>query len=466
MGLDPKIFKAYDIRGIYPTDIDEAKAAQIAKAIYKFFQEKLKKEEVTVALGWDMRTSSPSIVESVRKALLDAGAHVVNLGLVSTPTFYFAVSHFSYETGITITASHNPKEYNGMKYVINTPQGLLKIGKPTGMEDVKKMALEGVDLPQKEGTQEDAPELTTLEVDNALKLLENPQLARFKIVADPANAMGIAYLNALEKKVPVDLIKMNFELDGTFPIHQPDPMQPKNLEDAQKKVIETGADLGLVPDGDGDRLFILDEKGQVVSPSVITSMIAKELFKEFPNSKVVVDVKYIYNAKKNIEAMGGEVLPSKTGHAFITELMTKTGALMAGEASAHYYYRATGNAESQVITIIALLKILTEEKKPLSEVAKEFQKSFESGEINFEVSNAQEVMDQIKEKYSDGEFSDLDGVIISYPEWKMSLRTSNTEPLLRFNLEAWTKETMEAKRDEVIALIKSVAKEETQTNSH
>lgn len=466
MVLDPKIFKAYDIRGIYPTELDEEKGAQIAKAIYKFFQQKLNKDQIIVALGWDMRTSSPSMVESVRKALLEAGAHVVNLGLVSTPTFYFAVSHFGYETGITVTASHNPKEYTGMKYVINTPKGLLKIGKPTGMEEVKEMALAGVDLPKKDGTQEDKADLTADEVENALKLFEHPRLKTFKIVADPANAMGIPYLNALADKLTIELVRMNFELDGTFPVHQPDPMQPKNLVDAQKKVIEEHADLGLVPDGDGDRLFILDEKGQVVSPSVITSMIAKELFKEFPKSKVVVDAKYTFTVKKNVESWGGEVLASKTGHAFITELMTNTGALMAGEASAHYYYRTTGNAESQVITIIAILKILSEENRPLSEVAAEFKKSSESGEINFKVTNAQEIMDTIKNKYSDGEISDLDGVLISYPDWKMSLRTSNTEPLLRFNLEAWTDDVMQQKRDEVIAVIKSVAKEDTTSEGH
>ncbi|MBI5044341.1 MAG: phosphomannomutase/phosphoglucomutase [Candidatus Levybacteria bacterium] len=466
MDIDPKIFKAYDIRGIYPTDLDEAKGAQIAKAIYTFFQKKLNKDQITVALGWDMRVSSPSMVESVRKALLEAGAHVVNLGLVSTPTFYFAVSHFGYETGITVTASHNPKEYTGMKFVINTPKGLLKIGKPTGMEDVRDLALQGVNPPKKEGTEEDQSDITQAEVQNALNLLGNPTLKQFKIVADPANAMGIPYLNALASKLPIDLVKMNFDLDGTFPVHQPDPMQPKNLVYAQKKLQEVNADLGLVPDGDGDRLFILDEKGDVVSPSVITSMIAKELFKEFPKSKVVVDAKYSLTVKKNVEAWGGEVLISKTGHAFITELMTNSGALMAGEASAHYYYNATGNAESQVITIIAVMKILTEENKPLSEVAKEYQSAFESGEINFAVTNAQEIMDHIKSTYHDGEFSDLDGVIISYPDWRMSLRTSNTEPLLRFNLEALTRDTMEQKRDEVISLIKSVAKEDVSHASH
>lgn len=461
MDINPKIFKAYDIRGIYPIEIDEHRAVEITKAIYKFFRQKLNKEQVTVALGWDMRISSPVMVAYVRKTLLSAGAHVIDLGLIATPTFYFAISNFEYDTGLIITASHNPKEYTGMKFVINTPKGLLKIGKQTGIEDIKAMVAEGVTLLKKKGTEEKNHNLTGQEVDNALKLLKYPQLRHFKIVADPANAMGITYLTALEEKLPIELVKMNFELDGTFPAHQPDPMQPENLIDAQKKVLEVGADLALVPDGDGDRLFILDEKGNVVSPSVITSMIAKELLKEFPGSKVVVDTKYSFTVKKNVEEWGGEVLLSKTGDAFITEMMTNTRALMGGEASAHYYYKMTGNAESQVITIVSILKILTEENRPLSEVAAEYKKSFESGEINFTVTNAPEIMDAIRSQYADGEFSDLDGVIISYPDWKINLRTSNTEPLLRFNLEAWSKDVMEQKRDEIISRIKAIEAKDT-----
>ncbi len=466
MAVDPKTFKAYDIRGIYPQEINEENIVSTTHAIYKFFQQKLQKEHIQVALGHDMRISSPSLFPIVRDTLISIGANVVDIGLVSTPTFYFAVSNYAYETGIVITASHNPKEYTGMKFVMNTPQGLLKIGKPTGMEEIKEMAIAEVRVPESEGAIEKKEGIVADEVKNALTILKNPTIKNFKIVADPANAMGITYLEELAKELPIELIKMNFELDGTFPVHQPDPMQPENLVDAQKKVIEQNAELALVPDGDGDRLFIIDEKGNVISPSIITSMIAKELLADNPGGKVVVDAKYSFGVRKNVEAMGGEVLISKTGHAFITEKMTQTGALMAGEASAHYYYKATGNAESQVITIVSILKILTEENRPLSEVAEEYRKSYESGEINFKVTNAQEIMDTIKTKYSDGEFSDLDGVIISYPEWKMSIRTSNTEPLLRFNLEAYDQSTMEQKRDEIIEVIKSVAQIDTTNTGH
>lgn len=466
MAVDSTVFKAYDIRGVYPEQINEENIVDTTHAIYKFFQDKLKKEHVQVALGHDMRISSPKLFPIVRDTLKSIGAHVVDIGLVSTPTFYFAVSNYNYETGIVITASHNPKQYTGMKFVINTPNGLLKIGKPTGMDDIKIMATNSVRVPESEGSLEFKKDIVVDEVKNALDILKNPELKEFKIVADPANAMGITYIEELAKELPINLVKMNFTLDGTFPVHQPDPMQPENLVDAQKKLLEENADLALVPDGDGDRLFIIDEKGEVVSPSIITSMIAKELLSENPGGKIVVDAKYSFGVEKNVKEMGGEVLVSKTGHAFITEKMTQTGALMAGEASAHYYYKATGNAESQVITIVSLFKILTRENRPLSEVAEEYRRSYESGEINFKVTNAQEIMNAVKDRYQDGEFSDLDGIIIRYPDWKMSIRTSNTEPLLRFNLEAYEKDVMEKKRDEIKMIIQSIAKIDESISVH
>jgi phosphomannomutase len=459
MTIDPGIFKSYDIRGRYPEKINEDVAREIAKAIHHFFSNKLGKEDYTIALSRDMRISSPALFGVFRDVLVERGANVVDLGLASTPTFYFAVSNYGYDAGIQITASHNPKDDNGIKFVMNTPQGLLKIGKPTGMDDVRDFAINGIpdskapkgSVTQKEGILED-------EVQNAMNLFKNPEIKKFKIVADTANAMGALYIEALAKVIPIELVKMNFELDGTFPVHQADPMQPENLVDIRKKVLEEQADLGLAPDGDGDRLFIIDEKGEVVSPPQIIGMLASELLKEFPGSKVVVDQKYFLTAKKVVEENGGELVLSKTGHAYITETMTKTGAIFAGEASAHYYYKSTGNAESQVMTIVGLLKVLTEKNKPLSEAAEEYRRSYESGEFNYEVTNAQEIMDKLKEIYADAELSELDGIAINYQNWRFSVRSSNTEPLLRANVEALDKETMETETQKLKANIESIAK--------
>lgn len=459
--INPSIFKAYDIRGIYGKDIDEDGADRIARAIYTFFKKKLDKEKFSILLTRDMRVSSPQMFDSVKNALLDMGADVIDAGLLSTPTFYFAVFHYGYETGIQITASHNPKEWTGMKFVINTPQGLIKIGKSTGMEDIKQMVFSDMNFnsAKTKGTVTEKTNINFDEVQNALNIIDNPAIDKFKIVADPANAMGITYLEAVEKVVPMDLIKMNFTLDGTFPAHQPDPLQLKNLVDLQKRVVEEKAQLGLAPDGDGDRLMFIDETGKLVLPSIISAIVARELLKKHPGEKIIIDIRYLLTPKKIIEENGGSLEIVRVGHAFITEKLQQTGGIFGGESSGHYFFRDTGNAESQVTVLLTVLKVMTEEKKKLSEIAEELVRSFESGEFNFKVSNSQEIMEHIKEKYKDGVLTSVDCIEIAYPDWRFSIRTSNTEPLLRLNVEAYDKSKMESKRDELINEIKNVAHE-------
>lgn len=458
MSIDQSIFKSYDIRGIYPSQINEENIGLIVEAMYSFFQKSLgKSTPLTVVLGRDMRTSSPSLFAVACDTLVSLGAQVIDIGLVSTPTFYFSVFHDQYDCGIQITASHNPKEYNGIKFVQNSPHGLIKIGKSTGMETIKEMVLANHKAEKILGgsvvTKNDVLEN---EVQNALLQCNNPTLKKFKIVADPANAMGATYIEEIFTKIPADLVKMNFELDGTFPVHQPDPLDFNNLVELQKRVLSEKADFGLAPDGDGDRLFFIDEKGQVVPASTITALIARELLKTQPGALILFDIRYILTPVTIIEESGGRYQISKVGHAYITEQMGTANAVFAGESSAHYFYKSTGNAESQVMTIIMLLKILTESGKTLSQLAEDVRRSYESGEINFKVKNAPEILDTLKNKYKDGELLTLDGIAISYPTWRFNVRTSNTEPLLRLNLEAKEKEEMEKKRDEVVASIKEV----------
>lgn len=455
MSINPSIFKGYDIRGIYPTDLNEETIIPITKAIYKFFhKEKSENEPLTIVVGTDMRVSSPSLTKKAIDTLVELGANVIDIGVVSTPTFYFAVSHYKYECGMQITASHNPKEWNGIKFVKNTSQGLIKIGKTTGMNEIKDMALKGESVnPTPGGKVEKKTGILVDEVANALKIANNPVIKEYKVVADAANAMGSQYIEEIFKKIPGNLIRMNFELDGTFPAHQPDPLQPKNLVDLQERVLQEQADLGLAPDGDGDRLFFIDEKGQIVPPTIITSIISKDLLKQNPGETVLVDIRYLLTPKKILEENGGKIHVVKVGHAFITQAMHETGGIFAGESSAHYFYRDTGNAESQMATIIAVLKALTESGKTMSELVEQFRRSYESGEINFETENAKLIMENLKEKYSNGELNEMDGIAISYPNWRFSVRTSNTEPLMRLNIEALEKDIMEQKRDELIELI-------------
>lgn len=456
MHVAPGIFKAYDIRGIYPQEINEENITSIIQAIYQFFTEQRPGKKLTIVLGRDMRTSSPQLFEKAKKTLLAAGADIIDVGLVSTPTFYFAVYHFGYNAGIQITASHNPKEYNGIKFVLNSDKGLIKIGKSTGMDAIQRL-VSSIDLPKKEGSITEKTDIQEEEVKNALHIFGNPNIKKFKVVADPANAMGATYIDALTKIIPMDLIKMNFDLDGTFPSHQPDPLDFKNLVDLQKKVVEVSADFGLAPDGDGDRLFFVDEKGQIVPASIITALIAREFLKEHPRSTILFDIRYLMTPRAIVEENGGKYEISKVGHAFITELLGKTGGVFAGESSAHYFYKENGNAESQLATIICVMKVLTDEGKTLSEVVSELRRSYESGEHNFKVANAPEILEKLQTTYTDGELSTLDGISVSYPQWRFNVRTSNTEPLLRLNVEAKSEELMQEKKEELEKLITATA---------
>lgn len=437
MDIPEGIFKSYDIRGIYPDEINEGNIIPITRAVIRLIQKKNpQKENLRLVLGRDMRLSSPVLFEACKKTLLEEGVDVLVPGLVSTPTFYFILVHYQFDGGIQITASHNPKQYNGLKIVINSPSGLVKVGKNTGMDEIKKNSkLKSKNLKVKVGKITTKKNIVEEEVKNASRIAGDPKIGKFKVVADPANSMGALYLEELFKQIPGELVKMNFELDGTFPVHQPDPLQFETLKDLQKKVVLEKADLGLAPDGDGDRIFFIDEKGQIVPPSIITAIIAKELLTKNPKEKMLFDIRYILTPKKIIEEAGGESIVTKVGHAFITEDMQKHKGLFAGESSGHYYFRATGGAESAVTAILIVLAVLTEEQMPFSEIVKKFQKSRESGEINFKVSNASEIIEVLKGEFSDGELNELDGIAVDYPNWRFSVRTSNTEPLLRLNVE-------------------------------
>ncbi len=401
-----------------------------------------------------MRLSTPKLFEAVSKTLVNLGAEVVDLGLVSTPSLYFAVFTYKYAGGIQITASHNPKDYNGLKMVVYSPKGLIKIGKNTGMDQIKEMTLRNIEFPKTEGGRLVKKEnILSDEINSALKIVGNPELKSFRIVADAANAMGALYIEELFKKIPGQLIKMNFNLDGTFPSHQADPLNHENLKDLQKRVIEERADLGLAPDGDGDILFFIDYKDKSVPPSIITALIAREILKKQKGKTIIVDIRYIMTPKKIIEESEGIFALTRVGHAFISEKMKEIDAVFAGESSSHYFFKETGSAEAQIPVILFVLKVMTQENKSLSELVTDLRRSHESGEINFEVNNANELMDIIRKEYSDGEVSEMDGITVDYPEWRFSLRTSNTEPLLRLNIESRNAEDVQNKKEEIISII-------------
>lgn len=470
MDIPAGIFKSYDIRGIYPEQLNEENAVPITKAIYAFFKKQFpEKEKLQVVVGRDMRLSTPALYDAISKTLLDLGADVIDPGLVSTPTFYYAVYHYDYDCGMMITASHNPKNYNGIKIVTNPNKGggIIKIGKPTGMDEIRQMALDMVE-PEKAsepGTIHIIEKTVEEEVQSALDIMKRPNLNAFKVAADPANAMGALYVEELYKHIPGELIKLNFELDGTFPAHAADPLDPKNNEPVQEAVKKHGADVGLSLDGDGDRIFFIDEKGEVVPPSMITAIVARELLREHPGEKVLFDIRYIMTNKKITEESGGVPVVTKVGHAYITEKMNEGGGIFAGESSSHYFFKSTGNAEGPLLVILHVLKAMTEQNKTLSQLVSEVKRSQESGEMNFRVKNGKEIIDKLKELHADGEITELDGVAVSYPDWRFSLRMSNTEPLLRLNVEEEV-EGYQGRHEKLVDLIKEHAVFDEDTAIH
>lgn len=459
--IQESIFKSYDIRGTYPDQLNEDNTTFIVRAIVELVKQNSPRQSpINIALGCDMRLSSPALFASAKKTLLGLGVNVFELGLVSTPTLYFATLHYDCHGGIQISASHNPGNYNGLKIVRRGQKGLIKIGKSTGMDEIKRLAISYSDQPENHpvnmsGTVKtiDTSELLQAEIANARKIAGEPKIKAFKIVADAANSMGASYLEALFKDLPGEFVRMNFNLDGNFPSHPADPLVPENLVELQKRVVSEKADLGLAPDGDGDRMIFIDELGHYISPSVITALIAQEFLQNHPDEKILFDVRYIFTPQEIVKRSGGESVITKVGHAFITEKLTEVGGIFGGESSGHYFFRDTGNAESQIPVVLMVLSRMTKENKPLSKIISSIAVSKESGEINFRVKNASKLIEILENHFSDGEIVKIDGVAVTYPQWRFSLRSSNTEPMLRLNVEELGEDTGSSKTDQIIELI-------------
>lgn len=449
--INPSIFQAYDIRGLYPQDINEENIGKIIKAIYQLFTEKLKKTDLTIVLGRDMRLSSPSLTDIARKTLLELGVTVVDIGLASTPTVYFAVCHYDYDAGIQISASHNPKDWNGIKFLYREGDKATKISRDTGMEEVKKFALKGqFNFPRKQGRLIEKSVLKD-EVDFAYQLV-GPKIKKFKVVADTANAMGALFVEEIFKRLDSELVKMNFELDGNFPAHEANPIKFETLKPLQEKVLVEEADFGIATDGDGDRIFFIDEKGQVVPATLISALVAREILKKKKGEKILVDIRYTRNTVKVVKDYGGEPVINVVGHALITKHLNSVGGAFSGESSGHFFFRETGGAESAVRIIYYVMDAISKYEKPLSEIIAELHSSYESSEFNFKLpegTNSKEFMTKLLAGYSGGKVSWMDGLSVDYPEWRFNIRASNTEPLIRLNLEANSESLMKKRLEEI-----------------
>ena len=460
--INANIFKSYDIRGLWPKDINEKNINLIAKAIASFLINKFKKEKITLVLGCDMRFSSPIIFEKIKDIFLSYGITIYNLGLVPTPTIYFSVFRFNADAGIQISASHNPKDYNGIKIAIREGNKLIKIGKNTGMEEIKERALNNNFI--KPTNLSAANELkindaVDVEIETAIADLKIKKLNKIKVIVDPANAMGILYFEKLKNKLPIQIEVINNQLDGSFPSHQPDPLQFDLWKKLQKKIVEKKANLGIMVDGDADRVFFVDEKGKIIPATLTTSLILEKILTLKPKSKVLVDIRYILNVKNQVEKLGGTLSISPVGHALITKQLNDEKAVFAGESSGHYYFEEIGGGESSIRVILLLFQILSEKNTPISKLIKSIQKAYESGEINFlrdENTLPKEILEKVVKNYQDGEVSWLDGLSVSYPDWRFNIRASNTEPLLRLNVEGFDNKKVNKNTKELITLLISL----------
>lgn len=453
MGIPRHIFKTYDIRGLVGEEVTPELAAQVGRAFVTLIQNELPGKPLTVAVGRDMRASSPGLQEVLMAALAESGADVLDVGLVSTPAFYFSVGHTGADAAIMVTASHNPAEFNGFKM---TRARAVPVSGYSGIQEVADIIeREAYVVPTRVGTRSVVSNIPALAAEAELAFAGDAPIKKFKIVADSANGMGAQYLDELFRRVPCDVTRLYWDLDGTFPNHEANPFKEENTEMIRKQVVQLGADLGIATDGDGDRIFFVDEKGITVEPAVVRGLIGQIMLRRNPGATVCYDIRPGKITEDMIREAGGVPCVTRVGHSLIKEKMLETGAVFAGESSGHFFYAfPTGCYEGPVAVAAQLLQELTARGITLSELVAPLNRYAHSGEINFTVNDKAAAIAAIKERYADGTLSELDGITIAYPDFWFNVRASNTEPLLRLNLEAADRATMETRRDEITALIK------------
>ncbi len=447
MQVNPTIFKAYDIRGIYPTELNEEVAYLIGRAFVTFLGAE------TVIVGRDMRTSGPSLFDAVTRGIMDQGADVADIGMVSTDQYYFACTQLGFP-GMMVTASHNPKQYNGFKMVRRMPYLL---SGDEGIQDLRRLVeSEAFPTPTRRGQRREY-DFKEQFVQKVLSLIDVDAIKPLKVIVDTGNGMVGPILQEVYARLPIQLTGMYLDPDGTLPNHGLDPLMPENRAELQQRVKDEGADIGFAFDGDGDRFFAIDDRGEFISGDFLTAILGRYLLEKEPGAKILYDVRASWAVPDEVRAAGGVPLVERVGHAFIKRRMANEDAIFAGEVSGHYYFKAFAFADSGIIPSLYLLEMLSKRGVKMSELLGRLEsRYFISGEINSRVSDVAAKLNEIAERYSDGKIERIDGVSVSYDTWHFNVRGSNTEPLIRLNLESIaSREEMEAKRDEVLAVIRS-----------
>ena len=444
--LDSGIFKAYDVRGLYGSELDEQGAYAIGRAYVQHFEPR------TIAVGRDMRVSAPTMAAAVMDGAADGGANVRDLGMVGTEMVYYAVGELGLDGGICVTASHNPKQYTGMKIVRS---GALPVGGDSGLTEIRAAADAGFGPVVARG------EITPLDVwpgfvDKVLSFVDLDAIRPLRIVVDAANGMAGTMLPPVLERLPqIEVVRCYFEPDGTFPNHEPNPLLEENRAFIVAKTREEGADLGVAYDGDADRCFFVDDSGAFVPGDFVTALLAEVMLGKSKGGTVLYDVRASWAVPRAIEAAGGTALVNRVGHAYIKHRMREVHAIFAGEVSAHYYFRDFTQADTGVVPFLLMLELISTRGK-LSEVLRPLREQyFITGEINTPVVDVPAKLGEIEARYAaeGGRVSHLDGISVDFDSWHFNVRPSNTEPLLRLNLEALSESEMTARRDELVGLI-------------
>jgi phosphomannomutase len=449
--MSSSIFKAYDIRGLVDTELTPDFAFATGVAVARFLEHE--REPGTVVIGEDMRPSSPALASAFAAGVTSQGLDVIRIGLASTDMLYFASGKLNLP-GAMFTASHNPAAYNGIKLCLS---GARPIGKESGLVAIENFVKEGTPMAMRNVGVEREQEMLHEYVDHLFSLVDVSSIRPLKVVIDAGNGMGGYTAPAVFQRLNAEVVEMYFELDGTFPNHEANPIEPSNLVDLQKAVKKSKADIGLAFDGDADRCFLVDEKGQLVNPSALTALIATRELKRYPASNIIYNLISSRSVKEVVTEHGGTAIRSRVGHSYIKKLMAETNAVFGGEHSGHFYFRDFWKADSGMLAALHAIAALGESNVPLSQLLTPFNRYHSSGEINSTVSDAQAAMDIIEEKYGklDGvEVDHLDGLTINGDNWWFNLRASNTEPLLRLNVEASTEARMKKVRDDVLNTIR------------
>jgi phosphomannomutase len=449
--MNPRIFKAYDVRGIYPGEIDEEAARAIGGAFVAYL------EATRIAVGRDMRLSSPALAAAFIDGATAQGADVVDYGMIATDMLYFAVARDRHDGGVEITASHNPKQYNGMKMV---RQEAFPLSGEAGISDIRAM-IAGNRLPPPAPRRGEvtARDVLSPYVDHVMSFIDPSIIRPFNVVLDAGSGMGGLVAPALFDRLPAKTTRLCFDIDGRFPNHEANPLIEENRRDIVEAVIKEKADVGIAWDGDADRCFFIDGTGEFVSGDFVTALLAEAFLLKHPGSTIIYDLRASHAVRDTVAKYGATALMNRVGHAFFKQRMRETKAIFGGEVTGHYYFRDNFYADNGFIPALLILELMSKKGQSLHELLEPLRaRYFISGEINTELPSMDAVpskLEQIAAKYADGHQYELDGISVEYPDWHFNVRPSNTEPLLRLNLEAKTPEMMASKRDEVIGLIRA-----------